>query len=255
MRSVHLDTEQIQRLLHGELSGSQATAVHDHLGACEPCRRLVDEAQAGEAEVHTLLRQLDHAPPPLRADMVVAKARARRPGWIRWAAGIVLALGAVGGAYAAPGSPLPGLIETIVNRMRGPRAPATAEGSPQAPGPEVAGIAVAAGRRLAIVFTTSRPEGRAIVSLTEGPEVVVRAVSGAATFTSDVERLVIDNVGSTAVFEIEIPRDAPRVEILVGSRRVFVKQGPRITTEAPADSLGQYGLPLAAPGPATEDMR
>jgi len=115
----------------------------------------------------------------------------------------------------------------------------TGGGSAQAPDPGVAGIAVAPGRALVILFTSPQVEGQAQVSLTDGTEVVVRAPSGTATFTADVDRLVIDNPGSRATFEIQIPRAAPWVEIRVQGVPIFLKEGSRVT--------GSYLLPLTPP--------
>jgi hypothetical protein len=119
----------------------------------------------------------------------------------------------------------------------------------QAPDPRGAGIAVIPGRNLLIIFTSPQTEGQALVSLTDGTDVVVRATMGAATFTSDVDRLVIDNQGSTATFEILIPRAAPRVEIRMGGDRIFLKDGLRVTTRESTDPRGPYLVPLRPRGP------
>lgn len=227
---MHLDEEQIRRLVHGELAPPMEASARAHLTGCAGCRGRVAVARRAEDEVHALLRHLDHAPPRIDAHAVVARASAHRFGWTRWAAGIVLALGVAGAAYAAPGSPLPAWVQAVAQWMGG--------GPAQSPDPEggVAGIAVAPGRELLILFTSFQTEGQAQVSLTDGVEVVVRASSGAAVFTSGVDRLVIDNGGSTATFGIEIPRAAPRVEIRVGDARVFLKEGSRVR--------GPYVIPL-----------
>lgn len=257
MQSMHLDEEQVQRLLHHELAPGEGegreTSVREHLGWCAECRGRVAAAEREENDVFALLRQLDHPPPRVEAQSVAARARARGVSWSRWAAGIVLALGLAGAAYAAPGSPLPAWVRAVVNWI-GDRPDSGAPASAQAPvpGPGVGGIAVAPGRELVILFTAPQVEGQARVSLTDGADVVVRAPSGAATFTSDVNRLVIDNTGeaSSATFEIEIPRAAPRVEIRVEAVRLFLKDGPRITAAAGSTELrGSYllGLTPAAP--------
>ena len=50
---------------------------------------------------------------------------------------------------------------------------------------------------------------------------------------------MVDNRGSSAVFEIRLPCDAPWVEIQVAGARVFLKEGERAT---PAGSLGSSSL-------------
>jgi len=243
---MHLDEDRLQRLRHGELSPAMETAARQHVAECAECRGRVAAAERDETEVFGLLRELDHPTPQIDAETVAARARGRGHGRgvsaMRWAAGIVLVLGLAGAAYAAPGSPLPTWVETVVEWASGrpDRAPA--------PSPGVAGIAVAPGPRLVIVFTAPQATGQAQVSLTDGADVVVRVLSGAATFTTDVDRLVIDNQGS-ATFEIQIPRTAPRVEIRVGGQRVFLKERSRVTTDTVTDMGGPYVLPLVPPGP------
>jgi hypothetical protein len=87
------------------------------------------------------------------------------------------------------------------------------------------------------------------VSLADGPNIVARVFSGTATFTTAVDRLTIQNDGSTADYEIELPRDAPWVEILVGTRRLILKEGDRITADIAADAQGRYVLSLSAEPP------
>lgn len=201
-----------------------------------------------EDEVFALLRHLDHSPPAVTAEMIAARARRGADGR-RWAAGILLTVTLAGAAYAAPGSPVRGWISAAVERIAGrhetpqaPLAPPTEE--PPASQPRESGIAVAPGRELLILFTASQATGQARIKLTDAAEVTVRASSGAATFTSEIDRLVIDNRGSSADFEIGIPRAARRVEIRVAGDRIFLKSGPRITSGESLPSPGAYLLPL-----------
>jgi anti-sigma factor RsiW len=217
---MHLDIERLQRFLDGELSAPEQGVVREHLAQCAACRGRVAEARQADAELQAQLRQLDHEPPRITAAQVVARAMGRGPRIrrFRWAAGIVLALGIAGAAYAAPGSPLRGWVRAALTWVGAGRVE-------QAP----AGIAVAPGAGLVITFTSAQTAGLVRVSLTDGAEVVVRAPRGAGTFTSDVERLVIHNSGPAATFDIEIPRAAPRVEIQVQGARLFLKEGSRVT--------------------------
>jgi hypothetical protein len=99
------------------------------------------------------------------------------------------------------------------------------------------------------VFSATQSRGVANVSLSDGPDVVVRVPGGAATFTSEASRLVIDNRGSSASFRIEIPRAAPRVEIVLGGTRLFLKEGARITVDADSGAPDSYSLPLSGSAP------
>ena len=228
---MHFEVEPLQRLLDRQLGSPEETAIREHLAQCADCARRVADAEQAEAALQAQLRLLDHEPPRISAAEIAALARARAPHFrrFRWAAGILLALGLAGAAYAAPGSPLRGWVRDVLAWVSGgrDRTPPHQEQGPEAR----AGIAVAPGQALVISFASRQPDAEVQVILTDGQEVVVRAPMGAATFTSDVERLVIHNTGEVAgaMFEIEIPRASPRVEIQVQGERRFLKQGPVIT--------------------------
>ncbi|MGH7644981.1 MAG: zf-HC2 domain-containing protein [Gemmatimonadales bacterium] len=233
---MHLEVEQIQRLLHGELDAPGREVVQGHLEACADCRQQAAAAQREEALVLELLRLVDHAPPAVHAEALAARARQGSPRRFRWAAGVLLSLAVAGAAYAAPGSPLPAWVDRLVARVAGP-APVQID-----PGP--AGVAVEPGERFTIGFEAEQERGIVAVSLTDGASIVARRLAGTATFTTDVDRLVIANAGSTADYEIELPRGAAWVEIRLGARRLLLKDGQRVVADAPVDARGRYLLPL-----------
>ncbi len=233
---MHLEVEQIQRLLHGELDAPGGAAGRGHLAACADCRGQVAEAEREEKVILGLLRQVDHPSPAVHAEALAARARRGSSRWLRWAAGVLLSLTVAGVAYAAPGSPLPVWLDRVVEWVAGP-APA-----PGDPGP--AGVAVEPGARFTIGFEAEQERGIAAVSLTDGSIVVARRLGGSAAFTSDVGHLAIANDGSTADYEIELPRSAPWVEIRIGANRVLLKDGSRVITDAPVDARGRYLVPL-----------
>ncbi len=221
---MHLDEEQLQRLLHDELGARAMPGAREHLAECTECRERFVEAQRDEGEIFALLRRVDHAVPAIDPETVAARARGVGAVWGRWAAGILLFLGVAGVAYALPGSPLRDWVGSVVAWIGDSDQPPTGPAPVQAPDDEeVAGIAAIPGQQFVIAFESSETGGQAQVSLTEGEEVTVRAPIGAASFTSAADRLVIANSGSGATFKIEIPRTAPRVEIRVAGNRVFLK--------------------------------
>ena len=242
---MHLDEEQIQRLLHGELLPANADSAREHLRTCADCALRMSAATGDEKFVLDRLRLLDHPPPSRDAASVMVGRRARGPRWIRWAAGIVLTLGAAGAAYAIPGSPVRRLVDRIAARTT--TAPAERPAEPRQPTDSVvAGIAVSPGDRLTLVFSSEQPPAVATVSLTDGADVVVRAVGGHAAFASDVDRLSINNEATAARFEVEIPRRAAHVEIEVAGRRVLVKQGSRVVIEGRQAAGDRFRVPLFA---------
>ncbi|MGH7724652.1 MAG: hypothetical protein ACREOU_04420 [Candidatus Eiseniibacteriota bacterium] len=218
----------------------------------------IDE-ERDEAEIAALLRVLDDPAPAIDAEAIAARARradtavARRPGArttvLRWAAGVLVAAGLAGIAYAIPGSPVR---EWMTQVLRRPTVPPSTE-APRESGPAArpagSGIAVSPGANLVLEFVSPQASGSARVSLTSAPDLVVRAVDGTASFTADIDRLVIGNEGSAASYEIEIPQSAPRVEIRVGAIQVFLKEGDVITPAPGAPSPGPYLVPLQKAGP------
>ncbi|NOT32672.1 MAG: hypothetical protein HOP12_00710 [Candidatus Eisenbacteria bacterium] len=246
---MHLDEEQIQRLRHGELAASEELAALEHLAACIECRSTVDEAEREERNVDALLESVDRAAPRVDAETIVvrsaARARTRPAELARQAAGFALVVVLAGAAYAAPGSPLPAWVAAVAGWV-GERTEAPAQVEPTRSHEEfqAGGITVPIERELVIEFSSIQSAGEARVTLTDGAEVSVHAPIGAANFTSGVRQLVVDNRGSSASFEVEIPRHAPWVEIRVAGRQLFLKDGPRITTAASADSSPPYRLRL-----------
>jgi hypothetical protein len=269
MRATHLDDELVERVLHGELSPASEVTVRAHLAGCAICQTTLREAEREEARIVALLRSLDRPAPRIEYD-VVAAASGRRPAAAsspaaalssrhsivrhsfarrsgRWAAAALFALGVGGAAYALPGSPLPRLLRRLIpwterpatdTPPAPPAAPATGSGG---------GITVDPGERLTIVFRSAPATGHAIVSLTEAGRVSVRAISGGASFTSDVDRVTIDATGTATGFEIAIPRTAADVEIVAGGRSIFRKTGPRVETDARADGDARWRLALGRP--------
>jgi hypothetical protein len=245
---MHLEDEEIQRLLHQELAGPARRTRLEHLGRCAVCRERVERAGREETDIFGLLERLDHPAPAVDVSSLM---RVDRPAparyWRRKAAVIALVLGGAGVAYAAPGSPVPGWVRTIVMSFTKPNLPSPPPGTAitvDSTAASPAGIAVAPGTRLAIVFKAEQDSGTVTVRLTDGPDVVVRAESGSPAFLTDVDRLTIANEGSAADYEIEVPRRAPWVEVLVGGRRLFLKRGDLVGPPFARYGDGSYSLPL-----------
>jgi hypothetical protein len=244
---MHLEDEEIQRLLHEELAEPVRRSRLKHLGQCPACGARMERARREETEIFELLAPLDHPVPSVDPASLMRRATAPRREWRRKAAVIALLLGGAGVAYAAPGSPLPGWIRTIAASFAGSRpvapttAPAPRAGSTAA---TPSGIAVTPGRRLAIALRAEQTSGTMTVRITDGREVVVRATNGSAAFQTDVDRLTIANEESDADYDVEVPRSAPWVEILVAGRRLLLKHGAVVAPPIAPDGQGAYSLPL-----------
>lgn len=244
---MHPDASTLLSYADGELPSAERASIRQHLTACEACGAVVQEAEWGRDEIDMLLRAVDHSPAPVSAATVVRRVRraeTRRTSSLRRAAGIVLALIAAGVAYAAPSSPVRAWIREWV------RAPATAESSRPVDVSArelqnvMAGIAVPAGESLVIQFAAPQQSGAIRVTVVDSTTVVVRAPQAAATFSSSEGRLLIDNAGSTASFDIQLPRSAPSIEIRVGDRSLLSSRGGQLRGAAEAGATSVV-LPLA----------
>lgn len=243
---MHLDREQVELALDPGVR--QGSDVEQHLRSCSECQARLDQARREEAWIRERLGMVDHVLPPITARSVVARAGRSWRGWQRLAAGIVLALAAAGAAYAAPGSPLPGLISRVVHGVAPTARPDEAPPTPDAR-PSQSGIAVAPGDRLTIEFASPEPGDTAVISLSDDSEVTIRASGGKTTFASETDRLVVRQSRAPARMEIRIPRAAPAVELKVGERLILTKRSSMVTTDVEPDSAGRYLLPIAPPSP------
>jgi hypothetical protein len=245
---MHLDDERVQRLLHGELEPAGERLARQHLAACDDCRALVDVARAEEHRIFGLLQAVDHPLPDVDPREILPAGRSPRTRWERWAAGLLLVVAAGGAAYAAPGSPLPAALDRLVAMLAPTQSRTGTDATATDTAPLGAGIAVTPADRLTIRFVVEGDSAFATLSLTDGEEAVVRAVQGAATFSSDVDRLSVRSAGP-ARFEILIPRSAPWVEVLAGDTPVFRKRAAEVVTEIEPGADGRYSLPLTSPTP------
>jgi hypothetical protein len=197
--------------------------------------------------IAALLAMLDHPVPAVPLARIVAEAEARgRPGALRhvyrWAAAIALTCGAAGIAFAAPGSPVLRWVRAVAVDL-GLAAPPSPPAARPGPRPRsAAGIALSPAGRLVVVLTAAEGGAAARVSLTGGLEVGARAPSGAATFTTGTDRLLVELQGKGDTLTLTIPRLAARVEVFAGPTRVLVAARGSITTTLLPDSAGGYTI-------------
>jgi hypothetical protein len=249
---MHVDADDIQRALHGELPRDRAQLVKGHLNGCDDCAAAFAAAEREEAELYGRLAALDHAPPELDASAVfglaeeAAAGRFGRAAWMRWAAGIVLGLGVAGVAYAAPGSPLREWIAELAGsgdpppELPAPSAPEAAGGG---------GVGLAPGDRLRIELSGITAGAAVRALFTDAAELRAGGGSGQVTFTLAPGRLLVGPVGTDTI-QLEIPRTAPLVEILSDGREVAVAElGALQVDGASMDGPGPFVLPLSEPSP------
>lgn len=250
---MHIDEAWMQRFAHGELDPHEERTVRVHLSECEECAAGVHRIADEESEVDRLLAHLDHRPPAITAADVIASAPAAPTrAWLRAALVPFLLVGLAGAAFALPGSPLRTWVAGRASSdAPGPAGTEAEAGSAGVAGRDPSGLFAEPGPSLAIVFERPAPSSIVVVSLFEGDVVEATALDGSATFTSGQGSITISG-GDAHRFAVRIPQHAPRVEIRVGSRTVFLRQGDMVSADLRADSTGIWTIPLS---PAQQDVR
>lgn len=195
-----------------------------------------------DERVFALLNALDHPPPKVTARDVMLRHRARQQRRARrLAAAVAVAVAGTGVAYAAPGSPVREWVRAAVTGRlstgRIPETPPTAAPNTQVGEAPMSGVAIVPGERFRIEFVARQAIGEIRVALTDAAEVSVTASAGGANYTAEADRLVIDNRGGSASFDVALPRRAERIDVVVAGRSVLAKTGGRVA--APGATLGQ----------------
>lgn len=239
---MHLDPEQLERLLHRELAPGQEVLLRAHLEECSYCARRLEQEAEEEREIFAALHRLDHPVPPISVAEIAGRAAAGRIPWRRIAAGIVLVLATTGALFAVPGSPLPALLQGALGRGAATE-PHAAEPRP----PYESGVAVRPGDDLEVVFIDQQERGSARVRLVDEPELSIRALGQPVAFDVDLGRLTVLNARAEADYEILIPRAAQSVRVLVGGEVVLHKERDRILGSASVDPEGAYRFPMRVP--------
>jgi hypothetical protein len=246
---VHLDTETLERVLHGELDSRVEPAVLRHLEDCRDCAERVADVRRGEARIFALFEELDHEPPGVvRATHGARSERLRPkpgPAWHRIAAAVALVVVAGGALYALPGSPL----REWVSELRSPAPKEPPSASSLDPGSEagepISGLAVRPSGPYEIVFVARQDSGRLRVAIVRSSELEIRVSGAPVGLESAPDRLIVSNAGSRSSYEIRLPSAGPPVAIRLEGVTVLRKGGDRVETVAARDSTGGYLLDLS----------
>ena len=242
---MHVDSGDLQRLLHGELPRALESEVRAHLDACATCREEMATAENEEAELKALLARVDHPPPRVEPASLMARGGGDRIPWMRWAAGFLLGMGVSGVVYAAPGSPVPGWISTFAEQISEPQTvPAEGVRAPDGAASDGGGIRVDPGDRLIIDLSGVVEGSQAKIILSGVARVEASTSSGTPSFTLNPGQLAIDGLGPDTI-QITIPLSAPYVQIRADQRMAVVKDGESLRTAGgDLTGLGPFLIPL-----------
>jgi hypothetical protein len=236
----------------GEIEGSAAAELRDHLAACEACAGELHELERLSVRAHRLLGAADVAPPMLQARAAIGAARtvpARRGlgrlglGGLARAAGLVLVLAGVAAAVV-PGSPVREVLSITFTRLaqlvqgepEGVAVPPAAPAEAPVAAPEAMGMAImpADGRVRVILHAPAGvvdvrvrlvDAARARVETTsDQPDMRLRSAAGR------VEVMGL-NAGELS---IDIPRSVRAATVEVNGRTWVVKAGDQLQLASPA---------------------
>ncbi|MFN8547053.1 MAG: zf-HC2 domain-containing protein [Candidatus Eisenbacteria bacterium] len=246
---MHLELEDLERYLDGELAPERIPTIEAHLVSCEACRALESTLRREESEVEALLATLDAAPvPAMRERAWIAPPTSPRR--LQWAAAII-AIVLAGAAFAMTQAPIGAWVrDRLAHRPAPSRGQRLAPAAPQpsavteSPAVPMAGVAIDPGASFTIDFAARRDRQTARVEVVDGRQLVVRGPSSLSHFSSSPERLAVENGAGEARFEISIPRTARDVTInAAGTTLLTVHEGV-VTSSGAAVEGGAYLLPL-----------
>jgi hypothetical protein len=258
---MHPDSESLQMWRDRELPSARAESIRVHVSSCESCQAQSTAAQAADDSMRASLRYLDSPVPRVQPAALAARARSRRGHRTRWLIAATLFVGLAGGAAAAPRA-VRQWISALVSRHdsggRAARARVTAPAAATTQSPartdaastspaSLAGIAVSPGANFRVEFANTQRAGTLAIQRGEGSDIVIRAPSGAATFSSSTAELSVMNTAPDASFTLEIPRTLQRLEIRVARRRVYLQTGDRVESAWLEDRAGVRRVPLSQP--------
>jgi Putative zinc-finger len=235
-QTAHPPDGVLRAFLDGEASAAARVEVERHLATCASCSARLTALEQASAETGKLLTLLTPEPLLLDPEAVIRRARVRslsRPGVIA-AAALVLAVGVasamVGGSRARAFA-----LRVWSAVTSAPRNLPSSE--PQGQG----GIAFVPTPDAEIAFDMGQDQGVLRVTMADTAEISIRA-SGPVAYRVGASGIVLHNQGSSASYDIVVPRDAQHLRILIAGRVVLEKLGPRISTGVPSDRAGRFVL-------------
>lgn len=233
-QTAHLPEGILRAFLDGEASAASRVELERHLATCPSCSARLTALEQASADTGKLLTLLTPQPLLLEPEAVIRRARVRsltRSGVIA-AAALVLAVGVASAMVGS--SRVRAFALRVWSTVSGaPRSVPSSE--PQGQG----GIAFVPTPEAEIAFDMRQDQGVLRVAMADTAELSIRA-SGPVAYRVGAGGIVLHNRGSSASYDIVVPRDAQHVRILVAGRVVLEKLGPRISTGVPSDRAGRF---------------
>ncbi len=206
------------------------------------------DAMGSDDSLAMLLRAVDHPVPTISIDTIMSRAR-RRTRWHAWlgAAAVLFAAGAA--AAAVSPSTVVRYVRAVLAHQRAEiagiaRRPAVSSATARRPAQAVRGVSFVPGNRVDIAFRDRQATGVLRVRIADVPSVQLSHDSSVAAYTLTATGVMVDNAGSSASYELVIPRNVARARVVVGARTVLIKEADRVTSTGIRDTAGDYVIAI-----------
>ncbi|CAN5226807.1 hypothetical protein BH18GEM1_BH18GEM1_00750 [soil metagenome] len=209
-----------------------------------------DDVNRDLDESRALLTWLDREAPPLSAADVIEIARRRgsphrsMSRGMLWAASMAGLLSAALVAAAIPGSPVRTAVQELIDSWSDTSSGTTATTASSSLG---AGVSMMPGKELEIIFEATQTRGSLDILLQETDKATIEVEGGNVGLEVGAHSVTVRNRDAEASYRIVLPEDLPHVQIRVGNRTIFLKQGAshQFTVEKEGGQ-GAYRVPFPA---------
>lgn len=186
----------------------------------DPRQTLTDD------HLSAMLRSLDRAPPVVRVDQIIARARERHS-----RRNMLIAAAAILATATAAAATVPAFVMHTLGRHAEVSHVPRSQPPVQMPATvsSARGIAFEPGEGLHIQFTAVQASGNVRVRSTDATSVKITQTSSnrEAQFALTPDGVVVDNAGSIASYEIAIPASLHKAVVSIAQRIVYAKNGAR----------------------------
>jgi hypothetical protein len=190
-------------------------------------------------ELSMLLRAIDRAPPNLRADEIMMRARRRRTRRSTLIAAAAFVAAATVAAAAVPGFALHEYIRQAVGSAAPTIAHVAAPAkAPASTAPVARGISFVPDRHSRIAFAAEQSSGSLRVHVIDGTSLRITQTSSEreAQFTLTPDGASVHNAGSTASYEILLPDRIANAVVLIAGKSVYSRIGIHSSCSGKRDS-------------------
>jgi hypothetical protein len=234
-----------QALVDGEATPAVAVTLHRHGRDCPGCRERYAVLTRARDERVVLFAALDVPVPRPDIEQVIRRAqREQRSLWRPPAVAAALLLCAAG-AMAALVSPAGRRLVTRTWQWLAAANPLSRSAQARSGSPTSWGIAFAADGRIDIAFEAPQATGELRVRLSDSTGKALVVATAPVRYTVRSTHLTIGNAGSTASYDITIPRAGSQATLRVGGVTVLTKDHSRIAVANGGRRVGEaYVLPF-----------